>query len=133
MVFDILEEDIQKILSADPKAYIFPRINLDMPEWWEAKYFDELNQLVDGTTLRQSFSSKQWRKDAGLFLQELISVLQRPEYINHIIGYQLSAGTTEEWFYHGWPEADFSKSAFHAYRQWHYEKYNVFPDTDREG
>lgn len=118
MEFILLEKDLQQLLAADPDALIFPRIMLDMPEWWDDKYPDELNRLSDGKALRQSFSSNRWREDAGWAISQIINYLNQEQYREHIIGYQLSAGTTEEWFYHGFPNADYSEPAKRAYHQW---------------
>lgn len=116
--FTSLEKDLQQLLADDPAALIFPRIMLDMPEWWDKKYPEELNRLSDNRTLRQSFSSIRWREDAGFALSQIIDYLNQESYREHIIGYQLSAGNTEEWFYHGSPNADYSLPAQLAYHQW---------------
>ncbi|MCX7221062.1 MAG: hypothetical protein NTY70_19675, partial [Burkholderiales bacterium] len=38
----ISSTDRDMILKADPNAYIFPRIYLHSPRWWDDKYPDEL-------------------------------------------------------------------------------------------
>lgn len=122
--FDVgpLENDIRQVLEAHPDALIFPRIDLDMPEWWDVKYPDELNRLADGIKRRQSFVSARWREDAGHALTRIVRYLENSEYRCHIIGYQIAAGGTEEWAYHGWPRADFSPGALESFRGWRQER-----------
>ena len=97
--FSICDHDVELILNACPEAYIFPRICLTMPEWWDEKYPDELNYLKNGETCRVSFSSRQWRKDAGEMLRQLIDHMETSPYADNVVGYQVAAGSTEEWFH----------------------------------
>ncbi len=131
--FSPLEDDLRQVLAANPEALIFPRIDLDMPEWWDEKCPNELNQLANGVKLRQSFVSERWREDAGVALTKIICYLEQSEYRRHIIGYQIAAGGTEEWAYHGWPNADFSSRALEAFRAWRPERHGErTAQTDEE-
>ncbi|RED58189.1 hypothetical protein DFP98_13431 [Cohnella phaseoli] len=131
--FSPLEDDLRQVLAANPEALIFPRIDLDMPEWWDEKCPNELNRLANGVKLRQSFVSERWREDAGVALTKIICYLEQSEYRRHIIGYQIAAGGTEEWAYHGWPNADFSSRALEAFRAWRPERHGErTTQTDEE-
>ncbi|MFD0958277.1 hypothetical protein [Paenibacillus chungangensis] len=116
LCFEPLDQDMERLLKAVPEAYVFPRIHMDMPHWWDERYPEELNALLDGDTRRQSFSSLRWLNDAGWALQETVSYL-RQKYGAHLIGIHICAGGTEEWAYHGWPHADFGQPASQAFRE----------------
>ncbi|MCQ2432264.1 MAG: hypothetical protein MJ175_06645 [Clostridia bacterium] len=96
--FSIADREFEKILAACPDALIFPRVNLSMPLWWEAENPDEL--LYEGRTEhhRPCFSSDKWAEDTKELLGALIAHIRQAPYAEHIIGYQLAGGNTEEWF-----------------------------------
>lgn len=96
--FSGFDSDLDRIVSACPDARIFPRVNLSMPLHWEQKYPEECNDTgVEGRPARFCFSSDLWRRDAGNYLRKLINHIQNGPYADNVIGYQLAAGSTEEW------------------------------------
>lgn len=127
--FSMIDAELEQILTADPKAYIFPRLCLDMPEWWEMKYPDELSVLSNGEIRRQSFCSQKWKEDARWILKNVIEYIDKSKFKPHVIGYHISAGSTEEWFYHGAPYADYGPAAKEAYREYVAEKYGCSGHT----
>lgn len=95
--FTYFDEDVKKILDACPDAYIFPRINMTLPLWWDEENPDELNDEGFRNEKRACFSSKKWAEQTKSFLKELVEHVDKMPYKNHIIGYQLAGGNTEEW------------------------------------
>lgn len=93
--FSVFDASIQKILTACPDAYIFPRVNVSMPEWWIRENADKL----DGTGKRESLYTEQWRRDAAQMLRCFIDHVIHSAYASHIVGYQIAGGNTEEWFH----------------------------------
>ncbi len=132
-----LDRHFNAIVEANPKAYIFPRLNIGMtPHWWDSSYEDELVVFDDGSRVPfmlknqnltvPSFSSVKWRKAAAENLRELINHIRAQPYAKNVIGYHISAGSTSEWlqwnFEHG-PAPDFSVSQLKAYQKWLKKKY----------
>ena len=96
--YSLFDEAIEKILAACPDAYIIPRVNISLPEWWENENPDCVN-IVDGKSRRESFYSDKWRTDAANLLRQFTQYVNTSKYAPHIIGYQIAGGTTEEWFH----------------------------------
>ena len=99
--FSWFDRDVEKILKACPDAYIFPRVNISLPERWENANPDELNYT--GTdkfpeSRRPCFASDEWAKEVKKELKLFIEHVQSMPYAQHFVGYQIAAGNTEEWF-----------------------------------
>ncbi|WP_119079153.1 beta-galactosidase [Chitinophaga alhagiae] len=130
--FDLsgLEKEMAELLEADPAARIIIRIYLDPPRWWEQQHPGGVALQPDGSSFRLSFSSPEWRQDAGDALRTLVRELLRSPYGNSLVGIHVAAGSTEEWFYH-------FKSFFHdgsdvrktAFRQWLRQRYHHSADA----
>ena len=86
--FSNFDADVDKILTACPDAYIFPRVNMSLPLWWDEQNPDELCDTGFNGVRRTCFSSQKWADETKRMLKE---------FIDHIIGYQLAGGNTEEW------------------------------------
>lgn len=127
--YSLFDEAIQKILDVCPDAYIIPRVNISLPEWWENENPDDVNILSDGTTRRESFYSDKWRTDAAEMLRDFTSYANASRFASHIIGYQIAGGNTEEWF-HFDLNAGFCKNAQEGFRRF-LEKY--YPEVKFKG
>ena len=93
--FSTLDASINRILSACPDAYIFPRVNVSMPLWW----IEENPECTDGTGKRELLMSEKFRETAAGMLKAVIEHINGSDYAAHIAGYQLAGGNTEEWFH----------------------------------
>jgi hypothetical protein len=132
-----MDERTEMILKADPNAYIFPRIYLHSPRWWDDKYPDELVtiDLGDGKPVPfhhpgekrvPSWASETWRRDTADAIKKYIAHIKSMPYANRIIGYHIASGTTEEWMMWGGNEdqwADYSKPNLEAFYKWLKKKY----------
>ena len=98
--FSIIDDAVEKVLKANPNAYIFPRVFMAMPEWWSEKYPEETIEAPCGET-RELLFSKQFRKDGADMLRQIIAHVEKSSYAENIIGYHLADGCTEEWFHPG--------------------------------
>ncbi len=127
--FSLFDEAMDRILTACPDAYVFPRVNISMPEWWEKENPDDVNIKSDGTTCRESMYSSKWREDAAEMLKEFVGYVNGSEYAAHIVGYQIAGGNTEEWF-HFDTNAGFCKNAEKGFSDFLNEYY---PDSDFSG
>ncbi len=98
--FAIVDRKIKEILDVCPDAYIFPRVNMTLPRWWELENPDELNDvgMHDVNKRRICFSSDKWAKATEDFLGQFLDYMENSPYRDRICGYQLAGGNTEEWF-----------------------------------
>ena len=126
--FSMFDKAVEEILEACPDAYIIPRVNISMPEWWEEENPDELN-YKDGVPCRESFYSKKWLNDATEFLREFTQYTNSCKYSSHIVGYQIAGGNTEEWF-HFDMNGGYGECAKPAFKEF-LEKY--YPETEYKG
>ena len=142
--FSGFDRDIENILKVCPDAYIFPRVNTSPSEMWEAAHPDELcdeGSSSNPERHRACLASDLYAEEVKKNLDKFIDHIESMHYANHIIGYQLVGGNTEEWIpYDG--SAFTSKdpfvrrTAFIGKRSREkYEKYiseNALADTDEE-
>lgn len=96
--FSAVDETVKKILSVCPDAYIFPRIYVCMPEWWIDENPEETIPAPHGKR-RESLYSDKFREDASEMLKILVEHFKSFDAADHIFGYQISGGTTQEWFH----------------------------------
>ncbi|MBQ3590465.1 MAG: hypothetical protein II979_00875, partial [Clostridia bacterium] len=90
--------DVEKILAARPDAWIFPRVNLSLPKRWEDEHPEECCDFGFTDRRRVCFSSDAWAAETKRLLGLFIDHVENAPYREHIIGYQLAGGNTEEWF-----------------------------------
>ncbi|MBQ7292193.1 MAG: hypothetical protein IJW79_00490 [Clostridia bacterium] len=95
--FGIVDRNFEQILEACPDAYIFPRVNMNLPESWEQAHPDELCEKGFNGRNRFSYASDLWADEVKKRLAELVNYIENGKYKDRVIGYQLAAGNTEEW------------------------------------
>lgn len=120
-----LDEEVETILSADPQAYLFPRIAVSAPSWWLNLHPDERVVYDDGSLGGNSIASKIWLREATEAMISFIKHVRSEPYGDHFIGYQVTGGVNE-WFYanpfeHRFP--DHSRPTADAFRDWLRKKY----------
>ncbi len=135
---------MEQIVAADPQARIFPRVYLNSPSWWDAAHPDQLVLVDDGKGIPvphyernphfgrtdkrvPSWASEVWRRDTAESLRRYIAHMQQAPYAEHIIGYHLASGTTEEWMYWGANDgayADFSTPNLERFKDWLRTRYH---------
>ncbi len=96
--FSLFDEGVKRILEKCPDAYIFPRVNISMPLWWEEEHPDDVN-IKNGASCRESMYSSVWREAAAKMLRRFTDYVINSEFSSHIAGYQIAGGNTEEWFH----------------------------------
>lgn len=130
------------IVEANPNVFIFPRIYVCTPAWWDKQHPDEMVVFSDGSSQPKfepgsydpekksvpSFSSLDWRNAAVENLKRFVSHVRTQPYAKNVIGYQIASGSTEEWLY--WNSnigmiSDFSPVQTNAFRQWLKDKYKI--------
>lgn len=144
--FSELDEIIAFILRANPDALIFPRVYLFAAPWWCEQNPDEVMVYHDGETLKParafpdpvrlpSWASTKWREDTAYALRRMIRHIAAQPYGDHVVGYHLASGGTDEWYYwpyYNWffgaPQEDFvdySAPQTRAFRAWLQRKYGA--------
>ncbi|MDX9980148.1 MAG: beta-galactosidase [Lentisphaeria bacterium] len=137
--FSQLDERIQMVLSANPEAYIFPRLYLHAPKWWSEAHPDDIVQFDSGDGVPRPFihsgglpapswASEAWRQATIEGLRRLIEHVQTSPYADRVIGYHLASGTTEEWMMWGANErewVDFSPANRDRFRAWLRDRYRT--------
>ena len=96
--YTLFDADVEKILAARPDAWIFPRVNLSLPKRWEDEHPEECCDFGFTDRRRVCFSSDAWAAETKRLLGLFIDHVENAPYREHIIGYQLAGGNTEEWF-----------------------------------
>jgi len=99
--FSGFDRDIRNILAVCPDAMIFPRVNVGLSRDWEAAHPEELNDQGAATlpnVRRVCFSSDLWAAEVERLLGLFVGHIEASDYREHIIGYQIAGGNTEEWF-----------------------------------
>lgn len=97
--FAVFDADVEKILKACPDAYILPRVCVNQSENWEAAHPDEVCELDPETHRhRASMASDVWAAEIKRQLSEFVAHIESSHYRDHIAGYQIAGGNTEEWF-----------------------------------
>lgn len=95
--FSIVDQNFDQILAACPEAYMFPRVNVNLPRAWEEAHPEELCDRGFGERCRFSFASDLWAQTVEAYLTALVTYIEQSPYKDRVIGYQLAAGNTEEW------------------------------------
>ena len=95
--FRIVDHNFGQILEACPDAYIFPRVNVNLSEAWEKAHPEELCEKGFGDRHRVSYASDVWAEEVKRELSLLIEYIENSPFADHVIGYQIAGGNTEEW------------------------------------
>lgn len=97
--YSIIDRAFMRVLEYCPDAYIFPRVNMALPMWWEQENPDELCDYgnLGQHRRRHCFSSDKWAEETKRLLGLFIDHIESAPYRDRICGYQLAGGNTEEW------------------------------------
>lgn len=96
--FSVIDDEIARILEACPDGLIFPRVNVNLPRWWEEEHPEACNDAgIDGHCPRGCPASPVWQETCMDYLRQFIRHLEDGPYGDHILGYQIAGGQTEEW------------------------------------
>ncbi len=127
--YDFTEVDrtLKMVCPTGKEMYVFPRVYLNSPSWWEEKYPEELCRDDEGIACHESFASARWREDAVKALHALMDHIEASPWRECVVGYHIAAGSTEEWTYHHYDNQIFrmdeSRPNRLAFGQWLKQKY----------
>lgn len=140
--FSRIETQINEFLSASPRVLLVPRVCFGFlgEEWWADAHPDELSVglTLEGKPVRyadvgpkgarcwQSAGSERWTRDASKAITAFVRHFESRNG-GQIIGYQIGAGISVEWF-RWWnfiPDVyeDYSVTATRAFRQFLRQRY----------
>ncbi len=135
-----VDRRMRATLAANPEAMVVIRLYLHAPLWWSQANPDEVvctgnphdpegriePLVVFGGRHAPSWASQAWRKYTADGIRHLVEFLQKSPYADHVAGFVLASGVTEEWMEWGCFDnqvADYSKPAREAFRRWLARKY----------
>jgi len=130
--YRVEDERLEMIVSACPRAYIFPRVHTIAPRWWIRANPDEVASQVqpDGTRKPLDWNGLQfpsWASKAGEeickeALRRYIDHVRSGPFAEHLIGYHVCSWVVGEWMALG---IDSSRPMTEAFREWLDRKYRT--------
>lgn len=127
--FSEIDRNLEMICPTGKEMFVFPRVYLNTPSWWERKYPEELCCDDAGMALHESFASEQWREDAARALRALMDHINGSKWRDCVVGYHIAAGSTEEWTYHHYTgeifRLDYSAPNHKKFVAWLEKKYET--------
>ena len=133
--FSEIDRTLEMLCPTGKEAYVFPRVYLDTPSWWDEAHPEELCLDDEGIALHQSFASTRWLEDATRALHALMDHVNASKWSECVVGYHIAAGGTEEWTYHAYTNGDFhldfSKPNQRAFGKWLEKKYQTLDAWSR--
>jgi len=138
--FSQMDERANRILKADPNAFMLPRIYIGTPLWWREKYPEEMivldhggklykepfNQVLNLRREYPSLASKKWRQDMAFALRKTIEHIKESNYGKNIIGFEIAALGSEEWYHMTVNQEQLGDYSIHmkrAFQDWLRTKY----------
>lgn len=140
--FQQFDRRMRNTLAVNPNAMLIVRLFLHAPVWWTQKHPDEVDRVgfAEDPTGKTwpltwhmgqqvpSWASRPWRDYTNKGLRKLIAFLEKTPYADHIAGFVLASGCTEEWM--EWASdddvvGDYSQASEKAFRAWLKRKYST--------
>ncbi len=111
--WEIVDQQFDDILKANPGAHFLCMIDLNTPDWQVRFSFGQIEDSF--LKLGDVAGSQDWRKQTGDYLIAFLNHCEE-KYGSRIEGYILACGMTCEW--QDWARGEESNSRREAWRQW---------------
>ena len=85
----------------------FPRIKIDPPDRWSDRHPEEIMKvdMIPGRSVRTPRpESMAWRRLYRGMIKDMVAHVEKSDYADRIVGYQLGAFHCGEWFSTGWKQ-----------------------------
>ena len=122
--FGAIDALVQQIITADPDAYILPRLQFVPTNYWARTHADQMARYAGGEEGDVSLASTEFWADCVDALDALISHFADPATPggDRILGFHLDRG---EWFYDAEAGYDVSQPNTVAFQHWLHAKYQA--------
>ena len=125
---------MRNVLSVNPQAMVVVRLYLHAPRWWSRQHPQEMVRFgvpeepeanhpyisFNGRPA-PSWASLPWREYTVQGLKKMMEFLAKTPYADHLAGFVLASGQTEEWMEWGLDDvvfADYSPASEKGFRRW---------------
>lgn len=95
--FTVVDKYLEMFAPNGKGAYVFPRVFLQTPSFWDREHPHDLGMDFAGDVIRNDFASQRVREDLWTALKALIDHIENSIWKDCVIGYQIAGGGTEEW------------------------------------
>lgn len=116
-----VDAQCQRVLEANPKALLLPRVHLYPPPWWYETHPDDKMVWDQGANMLDAVvASPAYRHDAAEHLAALVTHLEE-KFGDHMAGYHPAGQNSAEWFYEDtWTQklSGYAKGDLLAWRNW---------------
>ena len=98
--YDYFDARMRAMIRAAPEGWVFPRIKMDPPPWWQKEHPEEfyVNQVRP--------DSAAWRDLRTRMLRDIVAHIENSDYAAHVIGYHIGALSGTEWLVFPIPRTD---------------------------
>ncbi len=130
--FSIIDRYMDAFAVNYPDAKVILKVQVTMPDWWLAKFPDDVTAYHDGRPYskahdRHALASARWRKDGAYALRQLMKYLKKSPHCDRIFAIGLSEGWNSEWFWStlGGAVSGYSKGDLATFRSYLKESYGT--------
>lgn len=95
--FSCVDKFLEMFSPGGNDGFIFPRVFLQTPSFWDSDNPEELFCDYGGERIRCDFTSEKARGFLWKAFKALIDHIEDSPWKNSVIGYQIAGGGTEEW------------------------------------
>ena len=107
--FELFDAIVRGLIKASPGELFFPRIKIDPPDKWSDRHPEEIMKvdMIPGRSVRTPRpESMAWRRLYRGMIRDMVAHVEKSDYADRIVGYQLGAFHCGEWLSTGWKQTN---------------------------